>query len=251
MAEFIDVKFRSEALRATLKGIPPALAKGYAAAAQRAGERFLRYHRKQRLSAQRVEPSGPLFAKGTQRKLGQPSGPGFIGRRTIAIVGTSLDNLRLELRMPGAVARTHEEGRTVESKGYLPVPMPAAKDSKGRVAAWAKKLLKQERNILQAREEGFNIFKGKRRLRGLVRITAKSGKKYIARINPGKKGQDRLTLLFHLERRVRNKPRLGFIQSWREFRGQAIRIFRQTLPFAIAAAQRKAAFQPQGAASGD
>jgi hypothetical protein len=231
----ITLKIESEPLRKYLRSVPAYVSKGMAAAAQRAGTRFLTYHRRQRLSAKTVASQGPLVATGTARKFGeQTPGTGFVGRRILYVTGDNLENSTLHIRMLGGPAKAHELGLTLTARGEFPVPLPAAKDSRGRVANWAKKLLRQRRHVALARSAGMDLV-GKQ----LVRIVARDGRRYLALLRPSRKGKERLQLLFHLQKIIRQRPRLEFISTWRAFEPKAAAIYRQALPYAIRAAARK------------
>jgi len=154
------------------------------------------------------------------------------------------------MTMPGTAALLHEAGGVQHAKGggMLAIPMPAAKDSRGKVSKKAFQLLRESKIALRASEQGLNAFgmnkKGTklRQFRGLVKVTHKNGKQYLAHWNPGsgKKGpKGRLTYWFHLEKSVRVRARLGYYDTWRRYRPKAMEIFRQALPHAIAAAGRK------------
>ena len=258
----LKVDVRSKPLQDLLTGLPGYLAKGVAAAAVRAGESFVRFHKRERLSAASVGASGPLAATGTNRRAGEPAGAGFVGKRTVTISGSDLNNLSLEIALRSPVARAHEEGRTFTASGskLIPVPLPAAQDGRGKTSKAARALLRAYGDSSRAAESGFTLVDTRGRTAfGLVPIhSKKTGKTYLAKINPGKKGRERLTFLFRLERSITNDARLEFLETWNRFEPKAIEIFRQAVPYAIAAAKRKygagdgatptlpAAFQIQG-----
>jgi hypothetical protein len=239
----ITLKIESEPLRKYLRGVPAYVSRGMAAAAVRAGQRFLTYHRRLRLSAKTVAEQGPLVGTGKpSNKETREPGQGFVGRRFFYVTGDSVENSTLSIRALGGPLKAHELGLTLTAKGEFPVPLPAAKDSRGRVAGWAKRLLKTRRTTVRTwrRHRGLALSAGMDLGgRQLVVFTARNGKRYLATVNGLAKGRERIKLLFHLQKTVRQRPRLEFISTWRSFEKKAAAIYRQALPYAIRAAAKK------------
>lgn len=244
----LTIKVESEALRAYLRNVPLAVTRGMAAAAERAGIRFLGFHRQERLRSEKVRSSGPLAGTGGARKPGQGPGSGFIGRRTLFVHGDRVENVTLTMELRSAAAIRFEKGGTVDARagGYLTIPMPVAKDARGKLDPRYRRLLRESRFAREAGSEGFDVFakktkKGRQRqLRALITVKSRrTGNLFLARLRPNAQGRARLEYVFHLQKQVQVRPRLEFVKTWKKYEPKAVAIYRQALPYAIRAAGKK------------
>ena len=236
-----SVTVESKRLLNILLKLPDEVTKGVYAQGRKVGKQFFAFHKKQALSAKTQASSGALV--GTTK--------GFVGRRRLAISGTNLSDITLEMKIVSGPAVQHEEGRTLTAKSeqrLLPIPMPLAKDSRGRPTKAALRLLKEFYHNARASSEGFirvsRTAKGKASVRrGLFLLTAHDGRKYLAlRVTSQRqlRAGTPIRILFHLQHRVKLKPRFRFHELWREYTPTAMKEFDRGLEFAIAAARRKA-----------
>jgi hypothetical protein len=215
----LDVKIDAVRLLRVLKAAPQELDRAMVGVANRIGYRYLGFHRARRMR-------GPPGVRATNRGLPR--------QFRVDVTGTKLDRLRVDIGTRSPVAILHERGGTTRSSGGgLAVPFSSLSKAEQKRA---KALLRQTRNVLQARSQGFNLVGSKgRKVKGLFVIRRKDGRRFLAEARGGG-----IKFLFHLEQQVVNRPLLGFFALWKEFRPTAIKLFNQGIRFALAATRRKA-----------
>ena len=190
---------------------PPHVTRALRASTSKVGQRFLNFHKKKRLSAKRVTSGlGPL--RGTKK--------GFVGLRRFKTEGRTLNSLKLRVTLAGPPV-DFETGVTRTTGGTFLIPTKAARSKHtGKVL---KRFLNQakRRKLILIRSKG-------------VAMLAKVNKKQP------RSSKERLTILFFLKRSVQVQPRLQFYATWREFRPKAMRLFANSLRFALRATRRGA-----------
>ena len=223
-----DIKLDSRRLERALSRAPGLIAKAMVKSGNRVGKRYANFHKKERLSG----PRGNKGVKGTKR--------GLVGARKWKATGTTLQNAKLVMEVKSRrIAGEHERGANIVSRrGFMALPMPAARNPNGRVSKVARNQLKRYRSILDAQAAG-NVArseKGRRLKSPLFAFKARSGKIFIARRNRGGKP----TLLFHMRKSVRLRPRLDYYAKWREFTPKAMKIYRDSLGFTLRQVEKEA-----------
>jgi hypothetical protein len=223
----------SKSVQNTLKAMPVAVRNGLHAAADKAGKAFFAEHRRVALSAKTQASSGPIVSN-----IYNPRS--FAKRRLLKITGDSLNDLKLSMFITSGAAVQHEIGAIMSAKNpsrLLPVPMPAAKRANGSLTAKAKGLLRDFRHQSNAASAGFDLVRKRSRNKrsGLFQLTSRDGRKFL--VERSRDGG--LTFFFHLEQRIKLKPRFLFYETWRQFTPKAMQIFRQSLPAAIKKAIQK------------
>jgi hypothetical protein len=220
----LDVKIDSARLLRVLKAAPQELDRAMVGVANRIGFRYLGFHRARRMR-------GPPGVRATNRGLPR--------QFRVDVTGTKLDRLRVSIGTRSGVALLHERGGTTRSKaGALAVPFSSLSKAEQKTA---KRLLRQTRDVIRARNRGEVLRKKGRRVKSLDVFVIESRKKGKNRFLVQKRGtRGGLKFLFHLEKKVVNKPILGFFALWKEFRPTAIKLFNQGIRFALAATRRKA-----------
>ena len=215
----LDIKIDSKRLERVLKTSPQELDRVMPGVALRIGIRF-----RGNFFARRLR--GPPGVRGTRR--------GLQSQFNVDVTGTKFDRLKVDISTRSPIARLHEKGGVTVSGGGLAIPFSNLSISqKKRFRA----LVKQSRAIFNARKEGFDLIKRSgRKLKALFVITRRDGLRLLAEPT----GSGKPKILGHIQDRVVNKPLLGFLASWREFRPTAIKEFNKGIGFALAAARKKA-----------
>lgn len=218
----IEVKINTKRLEKILKTSPEELNRVMPGVAFRIGDRFLGSFYAARLR-------GPPGVRGTRK--------GLRSQFKIDVRGTKFDNLRLKVFTRSPIARLHERGGTTKARRgkYLAVPLSDLSKSEVKTA---KRLLSQTGEVLRARSEGIVLRKKGRKVKSLEVFVVESKRnntRFLAR-----RVGNTLKVLFHLQKRVVNKPLLGFRDSWLRYRPKAIREINRGIGFALAAARKKA-----------
>ncbi len=229
MADGLNIKINTKRLEKALKTSPEELNRVMPGVAFDIGKRFRGTFRAKRLR-------GPPGVRGTRQGLLKDSA------FNIDVSGSNFSQLRLKVSSRSPIAFLHEKGGITPGKkgGSLAVPFSSLSKAERKSA---RQLLRQSSRVLQARSAGFDLVTNKgSKLKSLeLFVTKGKGGTALLVQRVGK----RLRVLFHLQRRVRNRPLLGFFDTWNENRPQAIKLFNRGIGFALAAARKKA-----GAASG-
>jgi hypothetical protein len=216
----LEIKVDTARLQRILKTSPEELDRVMPGVALRIGLRF-----RGNFYASRLR--GPPGVRGTRR--------GLMSQFRVTTTGTKFDRLRLDVGTRSPIAALHERGGTTVAKSGGNLAIPFSSLSKAQKKRF-RDLVKQSRAVFNARSSGFDLVKKSgRKVKSLFAIVAKDGRAFLAESVGGK-----ARILGHLQKRVYNKPLLGFVGSWGRFRPTAVKLFNQGIGFALAAARKKA-----------
>ncbi|MFH0901389.1 MAG: hypothetical protein V2A73_12245 [Pseudomonadota bacterium] len=217
----LTVKMQATRVLSTLKNIPGETGKQLRSAMNAVGKRYIQIHKKMRLQA-----PAPPHSKGRSAALGihgTTKRGGFLKGIHYKTQGDTLPTLRMEIYTRGMIAKIHEEGRTLNRR--MAMPMPIAKDRWGRLTPKALHI-KSMSKMASVFKQGFGRSAAKRILGDKTfLVRTKDGREFAAIVVPGasKKGLGRfgrLQFWFHYEKQATWRPKLGFYPEWRKWLGQ-------------------------------
>lgn len=239
----VEIKINGKRLMKALHAAPEELLKALRDAGHDIGKRYMGFHAARRL---RGTDEGGKGVRGTRRGLLSPR------VRQVSTEGTTLDSLKLRIRMASPIAIQHEVGALLKPKAnqWMAIPMSRrsktigkATDAMGRKTAAARQLLKDMPHIANAYAAGFTLRrKSGRRLKGLFTVRHKAtGQSFLA-LQVGAAKDRKLAYWFHLKKSAQLKPRLDFTPLFfqNEYYPKAIKRFNSAVSFALKAAREKA-----------
>ena len=249
MSGALEIKINGKRLMKALNAAPAELLAQLKIAGRDMGERFMGYHASQRLRGMQGTKGvrGSMKRGGFLVALGKP---GSI-RRVEGLHETTLDALKLKIRLASPIAVQHEVGQLLQSKQHRWMTVPMSKgpavDKMGRKTAAGIQMRKDLPHIANAYAAGFQLRKRRKNgksggvLKGLFVVRHKaSGKAFLARVVT-KNGERRLVYWYHFIKSAQLKPRLDFVKLWNvDYRAKAIKRFNSAVGFALKAAREKA-----------
>lgn len=215
MAAAFTFKVRTRGTTEFLNFTSAELRRAWRPAGFRLAQRFFAFHTRKKLRG-----GGERNIRATRRgwlSRGRPGNPRF---RDVSQQG---NKTTLEMDFRGAVAITHEKGerQRAEAGRYFVLPMPAARTTRGKLKAGAKRALERSRALIREGLQRRDL-RTKRERQGVLFPIRSGGRIFLAQ----RVGRQ-LRLLFHLQKTLTYRERLDYFETWNEYRPQALDVYRK------------------------